>query len=200
MSDTTATTDANTDAALSAMLNGGEVDADATASDATDTTDTDADDTDGEDALGDAGKQALDRMKAKLKVERERRIAAEEKAAAAGDADDADRVRREAETAATAKANTRIVKAEIRAASAGKLADPADALAFLNPADFEVDDDGDVDTSEIAAAIDDLLRRKPHLAAQGGASRPKPDRSQGATGKGTTSTAEQFASAIKNAL
>lgn len=190
-------TDAGTDAAIEQMLTGAATD------DTEQAADTDADDVDervdGEDELGDAGKQALDRMKAKLKAERERRIAAEQKAAATADQDDAARVRREAEAAATAKANARIVKAEIRAAAAGKLADPADALAFLNTNDFEVDDDGDVDADEIAAAIDDLLRRKPHLAAQGGA-RPKPDRSQGATGKGTASTEQQFADAIARAF
>ena len=67
----------------------------------------------GADALGDAGKQALDRMKAKLKAANERARAAEAKAAAAGDADEGDKVRREAEAAALAKANSRIVRAEV---------------------------------------------------------------------------------------
>lgn len=198
--DTTSTTDtgsgdAAADAALSAMLNA-DADADeATGADQGDAGDADADEG-GEDALGDAGKQALDRMKAKLKAERERRIAAEEKAAKALGEDDAARIEREA----LAKANTRIVRAEIKAAAAGKLADPADALTFLSADDFEVDDDGDVDAGEIAAAIDDLLRRKPYLAAQGGSARPKPDRSQGATGKAATSTDQLFANALKGAL
>lgn len=195
-------TDAGTDNAMAAMLEGAnDADPGEQNDTGTDAADTAGDgDEDGADELGDAGKQALDRMKAKLKAERERRIAAEAKAAGAADKDETDKIRREAEHAATTKANARIVKAEIRAAAAGKLADPADALAFLNTNDFEVDDDGDVDADEIAAAIDDLVRRKPHLAAQGGTARPKPDRSQGATGKGTASTAQQFADAISKAL
>lgn len=198
MSTDTSTTDTGSgdqaaDDALNAMLNGGDEDTDTTTGDADDTADGHED---GEDSLGDAGKQALDRMKAKLKAERERRIAAEEKAAKALGEDDAARIEREA----LAKANARIVRAEIKAAAAGKLADPADALTFLSADDFEVDDDGDVDAGEIAAAIDDLVRRKPYLAAQGGSARPRPDRSQGATGKAATSTDQLFANALKGAL
>ncbi len=150
-------------------------------------------DDDGADKLGDKGQQALRRMKDKLREERRKRIAAEQAAAAKADGDEADRIRREAEQAATEKANTRIVKAEIRAAAAGKLADPADALTFIDPSDFEVDDDGEVDQEEIADAVADLIRRKPYLAAQGGPKVPKPDRSQGATGNGTATAAQQFA-------
>lgn len=198
-------TDAGTDAAMQAMLDGAPKDADPgeeQAAAVTDATEADEDDVDtdddpeGADELGDKGKQALDRMKAKLKAERERRVAAEAKAAQALGEDDAARIEREA----LAKANTRIVRAEIKAAAAGKLADPADALTFLSADDFEVDDDGDVDTDEIAEAIDELLRRKPYLAAQGGTRRPKPDRSQGAQGNGKTDTSQQFASAISSAL
>lgn len=200
-------TEAGTDAALSAMLNSGPKDADDAHEEPTPgpeetqgDEDEDADDTEGTEELGDAGKKALERMKDKLKEERRRRIAAERVAASKADDDDAAKIRREAEEAAVAKANSRIVRAEIRAAAAGKLADPADALAFLSTDDFEVDEDGDVDSEEIADAIDDLLRRKPHLAAQGGTRRPKPDRSQGAQGTGKTDTSQQFASAISNAL
>lgn len=74
----------------------------------------DADDDAGADELGDAGKQALGRMKAKLKAERERRIAAEAKASQGADADETETIRREAETAALAKANARIVRAGSR--------------------------------------------------------------------------------------
>jgi hypothetical protein len=189
--------DGGEDAAFVAL--GGQVVGDDTDSDSGDDVDTedgnDADDDASED-LGDKGKQAIDRMKAKLKAERTRRIAAEKAAAAKADSDDADKIRREADEAATAKANARIVRSEIRAAATGKLADPADALAFLDVSDFEVDDDGAVDEDEIAEAIADLLTKKPHLAAQGGTKAPKPDRSQGARGKGAASTAQQFADAI----
>lgn len=79
--------------------------------------------------------------------------------------------------AATAKANARILRAEIKAAAGGKLADPADAVRLLDLDDFEVNDDGDVDDKAIAAAIDALLADKPYLAAKGG--RPRGDVDQG---------------------
>lgn len=160
----------------------------------------DAAEDDGAEALGDAGKQALDRMKAKLKAAVERAKAAEARAAQAGDADEGDTIRREAEAAALTKANTRIIRAEVKAAAATRLADPTDALNFLNLDAFEVDDDGDVDQAEIADAIEDLIRRKPYLAAQGGTTKPKPDRSQGATGSGVATNAQRFSRSLEGIL
>lgn len=125
--------------------------------------DSDAD-PEGADKLGDPGKRALASMKGKWRSERdkrrdlERRLAGKEQ----GDGDDAVQ---KATAAATAAANNRILKAEIRAAAASKLADPRDALRFLDLDAFEVDDDGEVDAEEIADAIEDLLKNKPYLAA-----------------------------------
>lgn len=133
--------------------------------------DDDADDDDGADQLGDKGKKALDRMKEKLKAERTRRRQAEQQLAQGKNKDggpDGDDVRRQAEQAATAKANARILRSEVRAAAKGRLADPRDALTFLDLEQFEVDDNGQVDEDEINDAIDDLLKSKPYLAAQGG--------------------------------
>lgn len=124
--------------------------------------------------LGDAGKQALDRMKAERKAANERaRKAEEELAAERAKAEgkeaehqaalEAQKVRDEA----LAVANTRILKAEVRAAAAGKLEDPADALVHIDLSEFEVGSDGDVDAAAIAEAISDLIERKPYLAAQG---------------------------------
>lgn len=161
-------------------------DADATGEDQDDEPD------EGSDELGDAGKKALDRMKDKLKEERRLRRAAEERAHQV-DPDETAKAAREAERAALAKANGRIVRAEIKAAAKGVLHDPADAFTFIDPTEFEVDDNGEVDVEEIAQAISDLIARKPYLAAQGGPKGPKPDRSQGATGDGTATTAQQFA-------
>ena len=70
----------------------------------------------------------------------------------------------EGRTEALAAANERLVKAEVRIAAAGKLADPADAVRFLDLADFKVDDDGNVDAKSIGKAIDQLLKDKPYLA------------------------------------
>lgn len=122
----------------------------------------------GADALGDAGKQALDRMKAKLKDERTKRQAAERALADKEPGDETAQAVRAAETTALAKANTRIVRSEVKAAASGKLADPADAYKFLDLDQFEVDEDGNVDEDEIAEAIDELVKNKPYLAAQGG--------------------------------
>lgn len=128
---------------------------------------------DGADALGDAGKKALDSMKGKWKEERdkrrdlERRIAELEtpKGESPDDQPDAKQIKAQATREANAKANARILRSEIKAAAAGKFADPADALAFIDASKFEVDENGDVDADEISDAIEDLLTRKPHLAA-----------------------------------
>lgn len=73
---------------------------------------------------------------------------------------------RELEQAALAKANERILAAELRAAATGKLADPTDALTFIDRSGFEVGDDGAVDADAISAAIADLVSKKPYLAAR----------------------------------
>lgn len=65
------------------------------------------------------------------------------------------------------KANTRIKKAEVRAAATGKLADPADALVYLDLSKIEVGEDGEVDGKAVDALITDLITKKPYLAAQG---------------------------------
>ena len=85
-----------------------------------------------------------------------------------GDPVDVEKVQREARAAALAEANQRIVRSEVKAAAGGKLADPQDAVRFLDLTEFEVDEAGDVDTDAIAAAIDDLVKKKPYLSAQGG--------------------------------
>lgn len=133
---------------------------------------------DGSDALGDAGKKALDAMKAKWKAAEAARKAAESERdqlrQSIADKDKTpdeqavEQARREAAAEATAKANDRLIRSEVRAAAAGKLANPALALKLLDLASFEVDDDGNVDEGSIADAIDDLLKENPYLAAQRG--------------------------------
>ncbi|MEU1908114.1 hypothetical protein [Streptomyces hygroscopicus] len=130
-------------------------------------------DPEGAEQLGDPGKKALASMKDKWKAERDKRRALEQQLAerdkpADGDAPDPEAIVRQAEQAAMAKANERIAKAEVKAAAAGKLADPGDAFRFLDLTQFEVDGDGNLDADEVAEAIDDLLTRKPYLAAQSG--------------------------------
>ena len=198
MSDSTAAPTASDAAVASALGVGTTPTPAAPPAPAEDTAEDDTDDDAPPADLGDAGKQALDRMKARLKAERSKRLAAEATARDLAQTDDAARVRAEAEPAAITKANTRILRAEVRAAAAGRFADPEDALAFLDLSQFEVDEDGAVEGDDIRAALDDLLARKPHLAAQGGARTPLPDRSQGATGRDAPlTTAQQFAQAIR---
>lgn len=78
------------------------------------------------------------------------------------------KAQREAEAAALAKANDRILKAEIRALAASRLRDPEDALRYLDLSGFQVGDDGEVDRTAVAAAVDELVKSKPYLAAEGG--------------------------------
>lgn len=126
----------------------------------------------GADALGDKGKQALDRMKAErnqykadmamLRAEFDAfKAKAEGREAEHAAALEAQRVKDEA----LAAANRRILQAEVRAAAAGKLSDPADALRFIDLSSFEVGDDGATDAAAIAGAVEDLVKSKPYLAA-----------------------------------
>lgn len=132
------------------------------------------DDPPGADQLGDAGKRALDTMKSDRN--RHRDDAAKWKAdyealqaqVAGKEAEHAAQVERDrVKNEALGKANERILKAEIRAAAAGKLADPSDALLYIKLADFEVGEDGEVDSAALTAAIENLVKTKPYLAAQG---------------------------------
>lgn len=124
-------------------------------------------DPEGADELGDKGKRALASMKDKWRAERDKARDLERRLAEKDGADDAEQARRKAEADALARANARILKAEIRAAAKGKLADPKDALTFLDLEQFEVDEDGEIDAEEIEEAISGLLKAKPYLAAQG---------------------------------
>lgn len=148
--------------------------------------------------LGDAGKQALDRMKA------ERNVAKAAAKAALAEADDLraqiankgrpaeeialENARKEGESSATAAANQRVLKSELKALATGKLADPTDAHLYIDLSAFDVNDDGDADSDALTEAIDKLLVSKPHLASttaprflgggDGGAGAPaKPDES-----------------------
>lgn len=77
--------------------------------------------------------------------------------------------RNEALAEGRAIGNQRLVRAEVIAAAAGKVADPSDAYAILTAngtlSDLAVDEDGNVDTEMVAALIEDLVKAKPHLAA-----------------------------------
>ncbi|MFX4294096.1 hypothetical protein [Streptomyces bohaiensis] len=127
--------------------------------------DSDNDDS-GTEQLGDAGKRALDSMKDKWKAERDQRKALERQIKDRDATDEAAKEKLAAEDAALAKANGRILRAEIRAAAKGRLADAGDALRYLDLSEFEVGEDGEVDIDEIEAAVDKLVKDKPYLAGK----------------------------------
>ena len=172
----------------------------------------------GAEDLGDAGKKALDAMKTKWKTaEKSGREALAELAkrdAAAANKDKPaeeqalEAARAEARAEANTASNARLVKVELRAAAKGKLADPTDAHLYINLDDFDVNDDGEVDSAALEDAIDELLTRKPHLAAgeprkfagsadQG--AKPKATRVQQLTGEDLKSLSPQQIVAAKNA-
>jgi sRNA-binding protein len=116
--------------------------------------------------LGPAGEKALAAEKAKRKeAEAKARAARERIAELERGGDEAAKEKAEIEKAAMARANQRLVRAEVKAAAAGVLTDPNDAAQFLDLSSFEVGDDGEVDADEVKAAIADLVKKKPYLAA-----------------------------------
>lgn len=172
--------------------------------------DPDPDDDPDPEGLGDAGKKALDRMKAeraaaKKEAATAKKAAVEERrkgaALAKKVAEFEDRDRTELEKAEAkakrsddlaTKAVTRTVAAEVKAAAAGKFADVSDATdALLRDPGKYVDSDGEVDVDAIEADLADLLERKPHWAVAEPAAEtepakkpkpPKPDLGQGPRG------------------
>ena len=138
----------------------------------------------GEDALGDPGKRALEATKKKYKEERAKRLALEtqlrEATAPKGEATDPDVIREEIRREVRAETNAQIVSARVEAAAAKILHNPADASAFLDLAQFEVDDKGHIDADEIESALKDLIAERPYLAInnlapQGGSKRRIPE-------------------------
>lgn len=132
------------------------------------------DDASGVDKLGDAGKQALDRMKAKLKAstakqrDLEKQLADAKKPPADGDKVDAEKIRDEAKAEAKAELLKGRALDKVEAKAAKLFADPEDAVALLASQVDDFIDDGEIDLDAINEAIEKLLKKKPHLAAQGG--------------------------------
>ncbi|MFJ5887491.1 hypothetical protein [Streptomyces californicus] len=138
---------------------------------------------DDEDKLGEGGKKAL-------QAERDARAAAEARVKEleakltrkpkdpgtkpGGDGDgkgdagakpvDAEALKKELREELTAESNARVVRAEVKAAAAGKLADPADAARYIDLSKIKVGDDGEPDAKQVKKAIEDLLKERPYLA------------------------------------
>lgn len=129
----------------------------------------------GEDALGDAGKRALDKMKADLKAEKAKRKAAEAAVAAAqaaqqsgnGADDKPDLDALKAQALAEARAETLRERAldKLEARAGRRFTDPADARAHLAGRLDDFVDGAQIDTQAIDDALDELLTAKPYLAA-----------------------------------
>lgn len=158
--------------------------------------------TEGEKSLGDAGKKALDAMKAERNTAKTEAQALKDALAALQAKIDGKEAEHTAaqekaatEQAALAKANGRIVRSEVKAAAKGVLADPQDAYKFLDIDSFEVDNDGNVDEDAIASALADLVKSKPYLAAQGGKKFQGSADGGARNGAATTSIDDQIAAA-----
>lgn len=137
-----------------------------------------ADDTEGEpegaDQLGEPGKKALDAMKAKWQKERDARKALADQVAKlqAGDGKkddqpDPDEIRKQAKAEAQAEVLKERALDKVETKAAKLFADPEDARALLAASVDEFIDGGKIDTEAIEDALGDLLKKKPHLGAQG---------------------------------
>lgn len=136
------------------------------------------DDAEGQDQLGDAGKKALDAMKAErnaakkeareAKAELAKVKAAKPAEAKPDDKPDADEIRKQAKAEASAEVLRERALDKVEAKAAKLFADPEDARALLAASVEDFVDGDKVDLDAINDALADLLKRKPHLAATGG--------------------------------
>ncbi|NEA63935.1 hypothetical protein [Streptomyces sp. SID12488] len=101
---------------------------------------------------------------------------------------DLDALREEIRTEFTGQ----LVRAEIRAAAAGRLRDPADALALVDVAGL-IGESGDVDTAAVTAALDQLVKDKPYLAlaADTASTSPAPWGDVGSGQRGSTEAKDE---------
>jgi hypothetical protein len=95
-----------------------------------------------------------------------------------------EQARKEGESEALKRANSRVITAEARALAAAKqFRDPTDAVAFLRAGgaldSIKISDEGDVDTKALEAALDDLAKTKAYLLNEEKNPRPAGDAGQG---------------------
>lgn len=84
-----------------------------------------------------------------------------------GQAPDAEAIKRELREELAAESNARLIRAEVKAAAAGKLADPTDAARYIDLTAIKIGANGDPDAKQIKKAIEDLLKERPYLGANG---------------------------------
>jgi hypothetical protein len=130
--------------------------------------------------LSQAGAKAFEALKAKRRADIERRETAEAEAKAAkaelaklkgGDKPpevDEKAIRETARKEAQAEVLRDRVLDRIETKAAKLFADPEDARALLASKADDFIDDGQIDSDAIVKALADLLKKKPHLGAQGG--------------------------------
>lgn len=149
----------------------------------------------GDEPLGEPGKRALEAerrarqdeerrrklLEAELEQLRQQQMTEQERALAQARKEAAEQARTEERS----KTNRRLFAAEVRAAAAGKLADPdllADpdvAIKLLGFDDIPVNADGEIDSEAISQHLADMLNRRPYL---GSATRPAGSADQGPRG------------------
>lgn len=142
--------------------------------------------------LGDAGKKALDAMKAKWRSERDARKAAEDKLAAAskpkppeGEAVDVEELRKQIQAEAKAEVLRDRALDKIEAKAAGRFRDPEDALLRLGRNVDDFIDGGSIDLDAIEDALVDLLEKRPDF----GVTQGEPKRFKGTGDGGPKGTA-----------
>ena len=124
-------------------------------------------------ALGDAGKQAIDRMKERVKKERAARVAAEKaladaKKPADDEKPDLDKIRAEARQEAETGALRDRVMDKIEAKAGARFGIDTEDVAALLMRRHELEDfldDGKIDVGAITEALSELLEKQPRLAA-----------------------------------
>jgi hypothetical protein len=122
--------------------------------------------------LGDAGKAAIDRMKAKLKDETARRKAAEAEAAAlkakadtpGADTPTPEQLRADARREVQAEVARERALDRVEVIAAKTFADPTDARVFLQSQVDDFIDGTQIDADAITEALADLLKARPYLA------------------------------------
>lgn len=79
------------------------------------------------------------------------------------DGPSADEIREQARREASEAANSRLIRAGVKAVAADLLNDSKDALAFLDLSDYEVDENGDIDEAQVKRDLKALIADKPYL-------------------------------------
>lgn len=139
----------------------------------TDTENTEVEETE-EDETTEEQEDPAEKLKKALRAERDARRTAERERNALkqqleakgkpADEQAIETARREAEEAANAKANERIVRAELRAAAAGKVSNLTALSRLVDTASIDVDQDGNPSQDDIDDAVAQFLADYPEFA------------------------------------